>query len=137
VFPATRPISAAFRPDDAVLFLALQIAGCRACSLADVIGLYDLVNRAIPSAEMLDGGLNRLIEARLVTLHRGRFVIPPKVIREFDAFRRRRRKDRFATAAAFVAAAGPLRSVPRCVMIRASDHGRAYNEYPQRYAEAL
>src|SRR5262245_38628038 len=108
-----RHINPEFDPHDAWLFLALRWGGGQACSLADLIGLYDWVNRDMPTAEELNGGLNRLMAAGLLAERRGGFRIPAKVVRQFDAFRRRRRRDRFNMATAFVQAAGPLKIVPR------------------------
>jgi hypothetical protein len=132
-----RRIDPKFGPYDSVLFLALRWGGGRADSLADLIWLYDWVNRDIPSAELLDAGLNRLAAAGLVVERRGTFRIPAKVVREFDAFRRRRRRNRFDMAAAFVQAAGPLQAVPRRVTIRSADQRQAYEEYQRKFKAAL
>lgn len=128
-------IDAAFAPTDGVLFLALWWGGGRAGTLKDVIHLCDFVNRSIPSASELDGGLNRLLAAGLIAERGGRFRVPAKVLRAYDAFRRRRRRDRFTMADEFVRKAGPLEEVPRRVRVTAADQGRAYEEY-HRWFEA-
>jgi len=51
---------------DSVLFLSMFWGGNPVCTLTDMIWLYDWVNRDIPSAQQLDGALNRLIAAGLV-----------------------------------------------------------------------
>ncbi len=130
-----RHIDPEFGPYDSVLFLALWWGGGRVCALADVVGLYDLVDRDIPTAEILDGGLNRLLAAGLIKERRGGFFIPPKVLRGYNAFRRRRRRDRFLMAEEFVQAAGPLAAGPRRVAVRRTDQQRAYDEY-QRWFQA-
>jgi len=131
-----RRINPEFGPHDSVLFLALRWGGGRAGSVADTIWMYDWVARDIPSAEDLDGGLNRLMAAGLLVERRGVFRIPAKVVREFDVFRRRRRRGRFDMAEAFVRAAGPLEVVPRRVTIRRADQQRAYDEYRRRFEAA-
>jgi hypothetical protein len=107
---------------DSVLFLSLFWGGKPVCSLVDVIWLSDWVNRAIPSAQQLDRALNRLMAAGLVVKRRGGFGIPPKIVRLFDAYRKRRRRNRFVVADEFVRSAGPLKMVPRRVTIRRTDH---------------
>ena len=128
-------IDAEFGPHDGVLFLALWWGGGRAATLKDVVHLYDFVDRSIPSADELDGGLNRLLAAGLVTVRDDTFRVPARVRRAFDAFRRRRRRDRFTMADEFVRAAGPLEAVPRRVRITPADQERAYEEY-RRWFEA-
>jgi hypothetical protein len=131
-----RRIVPEFGPCDSVLFLALWWRGDRVCTLVDVIWLYDWVDRSIPTAEILDSGLNRLLAAGLVAERRGGFFIPAKVLREFNLFRRRRRRNRFEMAEEFVQSAGPLEAVPRRVMIRRADQQRAYDEYQRRFQAA-
>jgi hypothetical protein len=94
------------------------------------------VNHGIPTAAGLDGGLNRLLAAGLVTERDGTFRIPARVRRAFDAFRRRRRRDRFTMADEFVRRAGPLEGVPRRVRIAPADQRRAYVEYGRRVRAA-
>jgi hypothetical protein len=132
-----RRIDPEFGPCDSVLFLALRWGGGQAEDLAALINLYDWINRDIPSAEALDGGLNRLMAAGLVAERGGKFYIPGKVVSEFDAFRKRRRRDRFDMAEDFVQAAGPLKTVPRRITIREADQQRACDEYHRRFEDAL
>lgn len=129
-------IDPAFARTDGVLFLALWWGGGRAGTLKDVIHLYDFVDRSIPTADELDGGLNRLLAAGLITERDGRFSVPAKVVRAYDAFRRRRRRDRFTMADEFVRAAGPLEAVPRRVRVTPADQERAYEEYRQWFEAA-
>ncbi|HYH69570.1 MAG TPA: hypothetical protein VD866_33045 [Urbifossiella sp.] len=124
-----RRIATAFAPTDGVLFLALWWGGGRSGTLKDVIHLHDFVNRSIPTADELDGGLNRLIAAGLIAERDGRFRVPAKVMRAYEAFRRKRRRDRFTMAGEFVRVAGPLDAVPRRVRVTAADQARAYEEY--------
>jgi hypothetical protein len=131
-----RQINPQFGPVDSVLFLTIRWGGGQANSLADIIFLYDWVNRDIPTAEDLDGGLNRLIAARLLHERRGRFRISANVMRKFDAFRQRRRRNRFEMAKEFVQAADPLKAAPRRVTIRREDQRRAYAEYHQQFETA-
>jgi hypothetical protein len=131
-----RRIDPEFGPYDGVLFLALWWVGGRVCTLADIIVWYDFVNRDIPTVEILDGGLNRLLATRLIKQRCGGFFIPPKVLREYETFRRRRRRDRFTMAEAFVRSASPLATVPRQVTVRRTAWQKAYDEYERRMQEA-
>ncbi len=125
----TRRIDPTFAPTDGVLFLALWWGGGRACALAGVVGLFDVVNHDIPTAAELDGGLNRLLAAGLIAERAGRFRVPASVLCAYDAFRRRRRRDRFTMAQEFVRAAVTRDVVPRCVRVTRVDQARAYQEY--------
>jgi hypothetical protein len=131
-----RRIDPAYAPTDGVLFLALWWGGGRAAMLKDVIHLYDFVDRSIPTAAELDGGLNRLLAAGLIAERDGRFRVPAKVLRAYDAFRRRRRRDRFTMADEFVRAAGPLGDVSRRVRVTPADQEWAYEEYRQWFEAA-
>ncbi len=73
-----------FGPYDNVLFLALWWTAGRDCTLADVIGLCDWIDRSTPTAEQLDRGLNRMLAAGLVGERRSRFYVPAKVQRQYD-----------------------------------------------------
>jgi hypothetical protein len=94
------------------------------------------VNRRIPTADELDGGMNRLLAADLVAERAGRYRIPAKVARAYEAYRKRRRRDRFTMADEFVRAAGPLDAVPRRVRIRPADQEAAYAEYHRWFQAA-
>lgn len=132
----SRHVDPAFAPTDGVLFLALWFGGGRPAMLKDVIHLYDFVNREIPSADELDGGLNRLIAAGFVAERDGCFRVPPKVMRAYETFRRKRRRDRFAMADEFVRGAGPLEAVPRVVSVTPAAQKEAYEEYRRWFEEA-
>src|SRR5262249_45116806 len=121
---------------DATIFLALWWGGAAARTLSEIIWLCDWVEREIPTAAELDGALNRLIACDLVVACAGRFRIPARVGRKFDAFRRRRRRGRFLMAADFVQTAGPLRLVARRVTIGPRDQKRAYAEYLELFPAA-
>jgi hypothetical protein len=127
--PPARRIDPRFAECDSILFLALFWGGNRLCTLTDLIARYDWVNRVIPTADELDGALNRLLAAGLIAKRRHGFCIPARVAREFDAFRKRRRRDRFVVARTFVESAGPLNTAPRRVTISSAEHERAYAEY--------
>lgn len=128
-------IAPAFAPTDGVLFLALTWGAGRPATLAEVLHLYDFVNREIPSADELDGGLNRLLAAGLLAESDGLYRVPAPVLRAYQAFRRRRRRDRFAMADEFVRAAAMPDAVPRRVRVTPADQKRAYDEY-RRWFEA-
>ena len=57
--------------------------------------------------------------------------------KQYEIYRRRRRRDPFTMAENFVQAAGPLTAAPRRVTVRSADFLSAYDEYHQRFQEAL
>jgi hypothetical protein len=126
-----------FQNRDSVIFLALYYRGGKADDLSDLIAAYDWVNREIPTATELDGGLNRLIAAHLVVERRGKFTIPRSVLRAFNAFRRRRRRNRFVMAATFIQSCEPLVHVARRMSVRHMDWQSACANYQRKFAEAL
>jgi hypothetical protein len=97
-------------------------------TLTDIVSWCDWLDRSYPTVEELDGGLNRLPAAGLVSESRDRFYIPAKVWREYDKFRRRRRRYRFVMARQFVESAGPLATVPRRITIGGADLQKAIDE---------
>src|SRR6476660_2778122 len=117
-----RQIARQFAPHDSVLFLAFWFSRRRVLRLTDIIELYDFVNRDIPSVGELDGALNRLLAARLIAISGKGFYAPSKILRRFDAFRRRARRNRFLMAREFVESADPLTSVLRRITIRPADY---------------
>jgi hypothetical protein len=131
-----RHLNPEFGEFDSVLFLALFWGGKPVCTLTDILWLCDWVNRAIPTAKELEGALNRLLAAGLVVESRGGFGIPRKVVRHFDRFRKRRRRNRFVMAEEFVRLTGPLEAVPHRVTIGRADHAKAYAEYSRLFDEA-
>jgi hypothetical protein len=130
----TRRVDPTFTDRDSLIFLAIWEGAGEFCDLPDVIFRFDALNKDIPSAEELDGGLNRLIAAGLVIARRGGFGISVKALRDFEAYRKRRRRGRLAMAERFIGERA-RESVPRRVSISASLHRQAYAEYRRRFAE--
>jgi hypothetical protein len=123
---------------DAVLFLVLWWPPSRRYgALTDIVGWCDWLDRSYPTAEELDGGLNRLLAAGLIQQSRDRFYVPAKVWRQYNEFRRRRRRNRFVMAREFVESAGPLATVPRRITIRHPDLQKAIEEFHRRFQAAL
>jgi hypothetical protein len=54
------------------------------CDLNDIIPLADGINKAIPTIDELHGAFNRLLAARLISTHKGRYVPTAKAEELFE-----------------------------------------------------
>ena len=125
----TKPIDPRFTPSDAWLFQALTLCRRHPPTLLEWIFAADYLNHAIPTADELDGALNRLLAAGLVEQHADGLLVPDAIADAFDTFRRRRKRAIFEAAEAFLRQRTLPASVPRRVTI-APEHVRAaYEEY--------
>ena len=125
-------------PQDSEIFIALFWAGCRpenAFTLMQLIHAFDWINRYIPTAEELDGSLNRLIAAGLLARENDNFALPLDIFNEFDAYRKRRRKNKFVLAKAFLAAREPLTEVARSVSITEDAYRSALEMYRNEWTK--
>lgn len=120
---------ASFEDHDIFLFLAMCWSGGGTFQLKDLIFAYDWVNRAVLSAQEMEGALNRLLSAGLVNATGNSYAVPKAIFDEFDAFRKRRRKDRFEVASAFVKRHEPLSNVEQKIRIPESNYRKAYDAY--------
>src|SRR5688572_19197336 len=91
-----------FEPGDSTVFLAMYWIGGGPFKLQGLIDAYDCVNRSIPNADELEGALNRFLASELISQESDGFLVPATVCDSFDSFRKRRRKDRFEMATAFL-----------------------------------
>ena len=125
----TNPIDPRFTPSDAWMFLALTLCRRHPPTLREWIFAADYLNHAIPTADELDGALNRLLAAGLVEQRADGLLVPDAIADAFDAFRRRRKRSVFEAAEAFLRQRTLPTTVPHRVKIAPDDVRAACEEY--------
>jgi len=130
------PIDSKWHNSDAWVFLALYFAANKGSArLADVIHSADAINKAIPSTDELNGAVNRLIAAELITCESsafrvtlaGRDVIEKSTQRRSDVFRQWKKLYSLLKRI-------PLPKPTEIVYpIKESDQEAAYTEYSKRF----
>ncbi len=136
-------ISPAFVSSDSWILLALRWASSeRPAQLQDILYSADAINHAIPTAEELDGALNRLLAAGFITREEGGFRLTDLAHVTIAKVTRKRREilDLWEDLSRLLACpcCGPnLRSVRRRVTITKPDVKKAYNAYVKLAEEEL
>jgi hypothetical protein len=129
--------SAALEARDSAVFLAMFWAGGGPFALSDLIAVYDWMNHSILNAKEMESTLNRLLMAGLIQNEERGLLIPPPVYRAFDRFRKRRRKNRFEMALAFLETHESPGRVVRRVRLAEAVYRRALGEYHQKFDVAM
>jgi hypothetical protein len=128
-------INPAIVSSDTWILLALWWASReQAAGLQEILYSADGINKAIPTAEELDGALNRLLAAGLISLKGGRFQLTDLAHTTIAKVSKKRQGilDLWENVARLLACpcCGPnLRSVRRRVSITRPDVRRAYIAY--------
>ena len=128
-----KKIDPEFDTYDYVLFLALFWSGGGPHDIPGIIHAYDWVNREIISREEFISAINKLIAWKLVTHDENNFSIPEHIKQEFDAFRKKKRKDRFEVAKLYIKKQPQLNEVP----IEISPTEKEFNEYINENHKAM
>lgn len=85
-----------------VVFLAMVWVDGEAVDLAGLVETYDWINHSIPSREELQGSLNVLLAMGLIEVtEKGCFAPLAAKRAAFEAFREKKRKDKFETVRMF------------------------------------
>lgn len=80
-----------------IVFLAMFWGGGGPYTIPDILHAYDWINHAVLSRGELETALNTLLAMGMVEHQEGTFKIAGAQFQAFDAFRKKRRKDRFET----------------------------------------
>jgi hypothetical protein len=136
-------ISPTFASSDSWILLALRWAGSeRPASLPDILYSADGINKAIPTAEELDGALNRLLAAEFISQEKGGFRLTELAHATIAQVLKARQGifDLWEDLSRLLACpcSGPtLRSVRRRVTITKADVRKAHNAYFRRVHKEL
>lgn len=83
------------RMETEIIFLAMFWGGGGPYTIPEIIGVYDWINRAIPNRFEMQTALNTLLALGLVEQQEDKFLIPKEQFRSFDAFKKKKRKNKF------------------------------------------
>lgn len=125
-----------FEIDDSIVFLAMYWGGGGPYELWEIIHVYDWINRHVLHASEMAGALNRLLAAGLIEKTNSEFCVTKSVFDSFAEFRRRRKKDRFDVADAYIKQFEPLPKVTRRVRLTEARYQKALEEYRREFKSA-
>jgi hypothetical protein len=122
--------------ETAVIFLAMFWGGGGPYTIPDIIGVCDWVNRAIPSKNEMQAALNALLAMGLIEKKENRFLISKRQHAAFEAFRKRKRKDRFDAVRMYFQQLSAVADVPIMVELTDQEYKAHVNEYNRVFREA-
>ena len=78
-----------------IVFLAMSWGGGGPYTIAEIIGVYDRINRAIPDRIEMQTAFNTLPGMGLIEKRGERFLIPKAQMSAFEAFKKKRHRNKF------------------------------------------
>lgn len=125
------------RMETEIIFLAMFWGGGGPYTIPEIIGVYDWINRAIPNRFEMQTALNTLLALGLVEQQEDKFLIPKEQFRSFDAFKKKKRKNKFDLVTLYFSQL-PAISEPATVVELTEDEYKAhYKAYTKAFEEAL
>ncbi len=118
-----------------VIFLAMFWGGGGPYTLAEIIHVYDWINRAIPTRDEMVSALNMLLAMGQIERQEGEFQVSRTAGRAFDTFRKRRRKNKFAAAKMYFEQVPRPARVPSVVRLTEAQYAAHVQAYHQAFAE--
>jgi len=118
-----------------IIFLAMFWGGGGPYTIPQIMWVYDWINRAVPNRDEMESALNALLAAGLVQETGGKFLLPRGECRKFDAFRKKKRKDRFDVARLYFRALPRPVEISRVVRLTANEYKSLYKEYERSFWE--
>ena len=103
--------------DSPVVFLAMFWGGGGPYTIPEIIRVYDWINRSIPERENLESALNTLLAMHLIEKQDDKFLVPLSRCLEFDAFRKKKRKDKFKTVRLYFKQLPTVMEIPEVVSL--------------------
>jgi hypothetical protein len=118
-----------------VIFLAMFWGGGGPYTIAEIIYVYDWINRAIPTRDEMESALNMLLAMGQIEKQHAEFQVSRTAGRAFDAFRKRRRKNKFAVVKLYFKQVPRPASVPGAVRLTEAQYKAHIQAYHQAFAE--
>jgi hypothetical protein len=122
--------------DTPIIFLAMFWGGGGPFTIAEIVALFDWVFRAIPNRADMESGLNTLLAMGLIEKHNDTFLIPESHYHRFDAFRKKRRKDRFDVVRLYFRQFSRIHAPPKVISLTEEQYEAHIREYATAFAEA-
>ncbi len=105
------------RSETPIIFLAMFWGGGGPYTIPEIIRVYDWINRAVPDREDLESALNTLLAMGLIEKQDDRFLVPLSRCQEFDAFRKKKRKNKFETVKMYFRQLPDVFEIPKVVSL--------------------
>jgi hypothetical protein len=118
------------------IFLAMFWAGGGPYTIAQIIHVYDWINRAIPSRIDLEVALNTLLSLNLITMQDDKFLIPRNIGNDFDVFRKKKRKSKFKCVDMYFRQYNPLPDIPQLIEISKETYSSELTKYYKIFEES-
>lgn len=124
------------RSETPVIFLAMYWGGGGPYTIAEIISVYDWVNRTIPTRAEMESALNTLLAMGLIENQEETFRIPESRYRDFESFRKMKRKDRFETARMYFRQLPAPGRIPKKIRLTEKEYDAHYKAYQKSFWEA-
>jgi len=112
-----------------LIFLAMFWGGGGPYTISQIIHVYDWINRDIPSRKDLELALNTLLSLKLITMQKGKFSISRNVGKDFDIFRKKKRKSKFKTVRMYFKQFTPPTDLPNIIELSKEKYTSELNKY--------
>ena len=116
-----------------IIFLAMFWGGGGPYTISQVIHVYDWINRDVPSREDLEVAFNTLLSLDLITMHDDKFKIVRKIGNDFDAFRKKKRRNKFKTARLYFEQYDLPTNIPNVISISQERYAEEYAKYSKAF----
>ena len=118
-----------------IIFLAMFWGGGGPYTISQIVHVYDWINRGTPSREDLELALNTLLSLKLITLQDGKFSVPRNVGKDFDIFRKKKRKSKFTTVRMYFEQFNPPTDLPNFIELSEEIYTSELKKY-RKYMES-
>ncbi len=106
-------------------------------TITDIIGVYDWVNRSIPNRADMESALNTLLAIGLIEKRDDKFLVPASQCREFDAFRKKKRKDKNNTVMMYFKQLPSIAEIPKVISLTEEQYKVHVKENSMAFDKAM
>ena len=118
------------------IFLAMFWGGGGPYTIAQIIHVYDWINRDIPSRKDLKTALNTLLSLELIIMQEDKFLIPRNIGNDFDSFRKKKRKSKFKSVRMYFERFNPLPAIPQVIELSQETYAAELANYEKTFDES-
>ena len=105
-------------------------------TIAQIIHVYDWINRDIPSRKDLKTALNTLLALDLIIMQEDKFLISRNRGNDFDAFRKKKRKSKFKSVQMYFERFNPLPEIPKVIELSQETYAAELANYEKTFDES-
>lgn len=119
-----------------IIFVAMFWGGGGPFTISEIIGVYDWINRAIPSRSEMQTSLNYLLAIHLIEKKDDKFLIPNRQYNKFSVFHKKKRKNKFDTARMYFQHLPKVADIPKAVELTEQAYKTCVKEYSGAFEKA-